>query len=107
VVCSLVVCWVREPEEVLHQLYSLLRPGGELRYFDLVARRGARGGLQRLVDATVWPWLFGNCHTHRETEQLITAAGFRSQTSRRGWQFPAWVPLPVSEFALGCAHRPS
>ncbi|MGH3563391.1 MAG: class I SAM-dependent methyltransferase, partial [Mycobacterium sp.] len=107
VVCSLVLCSVEQPEDVLRQLYSLLRPGGELRYFEHVASRGARGGLQRLVDATVWPRLFGNCHTHRETEQMITAAGFQPQTSRRGWQFPAWAPVPVSEFALGCAHRPS
>lgn len=107
VVCSLVLCSVEQPENVLRQLYSLLRPGGELRYFEHVASRGARGGLQRLADATVWPRLFGNCHTHRETEQLITAAGFAPGDSRRGMQFPVWVPLPVTEFALGSAYRPS
>ncbi|HEU4362584.1 MAG TPA: class I SAM-dependent methyltransferase [Mycobacterium sp.] len=107
VVCSLVLCSVEQPEDVLRQLYALLRPGGELRYFEHVASRGVRGGLQRLADATFWPRLFGNCHTHRETEQLISAAGFHPRAARRGLQFPAWVPLPVSEFALGSAHRPS
>jgi SAM-dependent methyltransferase len=106
-VCSMVLCSVDQPEDVLHQLYALLRPGGELRFFEHVASRGARGGLQRLADATVWPRLFGNCHTHRETEQMITAAGFAPQTSRHGRQFPAWAPVPVSEFALGCARRPA
>jgi SAM-dependent methyltransferase len=105
-VCSLVLCSVDQPGDVLRQLHSLLRPGGELRYFEHVASRGARGTLQRAVDATFWPRLFGNCHTHRETEQIIIAAGFEPQTSRRGWQFPAWAPVPVSEFALGRAHRP-
>jgi SAM-dependent methyltransferase len=104
-VCSLVLCSVDQPEEVLRQLYSLLRPGGELRYFEHVASSGARGGLQRLADATVWPRLFGNCHTHRQTEQAIAAAGFAPQASRHGHQFPAWAPVPVSEFALGCAVR--
>ncbi len=107
VVCSLVLCSVEQPEEVLRQLRSMLRPGGELRYFEHVASAGARGGLQRLVDATFWPRLFGNCHTHRDTEQMITVAGFQNQTSRRGHQFPAWAPVPVSEFALGRAHRPA
>lgn len=107
IVCSLVLCSVQHPDEVLRQLFALLKPGGELRYFEHVASSGARGGLQRLVDATFWPRLFGNCHTHRDTEQMITAAGFVVGTSRRGHQFPAWAPVPVSEFALGCASRPA
>lgn len=107
IVCSLVLCSVDRPEQVLRQLFALLRPGGELRYFEHVASAGLRGGLQRLADATFWPRLFGNCHTHRDTEQTITAAGFAVKTSRRGHQFPAWAPVPVSEFALGSAHRPA
>lgn len=107
IVCSLVLCSVDRPEDVLRQLYALLKPGGELRYFEHVASGGARGGLQRLADATIWPKLFGNCHTHRDTEQMITAAGFAVKTARRGYQFPAWAPVPVSEFALGRASRPA
>ena len=107
IVCSLVLCSVQQPEEVLRQLFALLKPGGELRYFEHVASAGVRGGLQRLADATFWPRLFGNCHTHRETEQMITAAGFVVGKSRRGHQFPAWAPVPVSEFALGSANRPA
>lgn len=107
IVCSLVLCSVDEPEQVLNRLYTLLKPGGELRYFEHVASSGPRGGLQRLADATIWPRLFGNCHTHRDTETTITAAGFTVGTSRRGHQFPAWAPVPVSEFALGRATRPA
>src|ERR1700712_2426359 len=43
VVCSLVLCSVDEPDDVLRQLFSMLRPGGELRYLEHVARVGARG----------------------------------------------------------------
>lgn len=105
VVCSLVLCSIPEPEDILRQLLSLLRPGGELRYFEHVASSGARGTLQRVADATVWPRLFGNCHTHRDTERAIAAAGFQLSTARHGWQLPRWAPLPVSEFALGRAYR--
>jgi SAM-dependent methyltransferase len=106
VVCSLVLCSVEDPESVLHQLYSRLRPGGELRYLEHVASSGMRGGLQRVADATVWPRLLGNCHSHRTTELSIRAAGFAVQTSRREFTLPDWVPMPVSEFALGRAIRP-
>ena len=106
VVCSLVLCSVRDPAGVLRRLYSLLRPGGELRYLEHVASAGARGRLQQLADATVWPRLFGNCHTHRDTERSIIDAGFEVDTSRREWTLPMWAPLPVSELALGRARRP-
>lgn len=106
VVCSLVLCSVRDPGGVLARLYSLLRPGGELRYLEHVASAGARGRFQRFADATVWPRLFGNCHTHRDTERSIVEAGFEVDTSRREWMLPAWAPLPVSELALGRARRP-
>ncbi len=107
VVCSLVLCSVEHPEAVLRQLNSLLKPGGELRYFEHVASAGWRGSLQRLVDATVWPRISGNCHTHRDTERAITGAGFSVDAARHQWTFPAWVPMPVSEVAVGRAVKPA
>lgn len=106
VVCSLVLCSVRDPGDVLRRLYSLLRPGGELRYLEHIASAGARGRLQRLADATLWPRLFGNCHTHRDTERSIVEAGFEVDTSRREFTLPSWAPMPVSELLLGRARRP-
>jgi SAM-dependent methyltransferase len=106
VVCSLVLCSVDNPESVAAQLLSILRPGGELRYLEHVAGTGARARLQQVADATVWPRLLGNCHTHRHTEQTIAAAGFDVRRARQSQALPAWVPLPVTEFALGVAVRP-
>ncbi len=106
VVCSLVLCSVSDPGRALHRLHSLLRPGGQLRYLEHVASAGMRGRLQQLVDATFWPRLLGNCHTHRDTERSIVDAGFEVDSSRREWTLPAWAPLPVSELALGRARRP-
>ena len=106
VVCSLVLCSVKDPALVLRRLHSLLRPGGQLRYLEHVASAGARGRLQRFADATLWPRLLGNCHTHRDTERAILDAGFEVDTSRREWTLPAWAALPVSELVLGRARRP-
>lgn len=106
VVCSLVLCSIEEPAGVLRQLFSLLRPGGELRYLEHIAATGPRAQLQRLADATVWPRLLGNCHTHRRTEDAIVAAGFQVEGARREWAMPRWAPLPVAEMAIGRAVRP-
>lgn len=106
VVCSLVLCSVRDPDGVLQRLRLLLRPGGQLRYLEHVASAGGWGRFQRFVDATFWPRLLGNCHTHRDTERSIVDAGFEVDTSRREWTLPIWEPLPVSELVLGRARRP-
>jgi 2-polyprenyl-3-methyl-5-hydroxy-6-metoxy-1,4-benzoquinol methylase len=105
VVCSLVLCSVEEPQSVLRELHSLLRPGGELRYLEHIASTGARARLQKFADATFWPRMLGNCHTHRHTEQSIVGAGFAVSGARREWTMPAWVPLPVAEFAIGRATK--
>ncbi|MGV0793450.1 class I SAM-dependent methyltransferase [Mycolicibacterium sp. XJ1819] len=105
VVCSLVLCSVDEPDSVLRQLHSLLRPGGELRYLEHIAGSGARARLQKIADATLWPRLLGNCHTHRHTEQAIVGAGFAVSGARREWTLPRWAPVPVAEFAIGRAVK--
>ncbi len=52
VVCSLVLCSVDDLEGVVDELFSLLRPGGQLHYLEHVGGWGARARLQRFVDAT-------------------------------------------------------
>ena len=107
-VFSLVLCSVAQPDSVLRQALSLLKPGGELRYLEHVASKGVRGGFQRLVDVTtLWPRLAGNCHAHRHTEQSIRSAGFEIEDTRTDHLFPAWVPVPTSEFVIGRARRPA
>ncbi|MDT7760796.1 MAG: hypothetical protein QOC63_216 [Mycobacterium sp.] len=106
VVCSLVLCSVDQPDDVARQLLSVLKPGGELRYLEHVASSGGRARLQKIADATIWPRLAGNCHTHRHTEETIVEAGFRVSGARREWTLPAWAPLPVAEFAIGRAVKP-
>ncbi len=107
VVCSLVLCSVEDPESVLRELHSLLRPGGELRYLEHIASSGPRARLQKIADATFWPRLLGNCHTHRHTEQTIAGVGFEVSGARREETMPTWAPVPVSEFAIGRACKPA
>jgi len=106
VVCSLVLCTVRDVPGSLAAAHRLLRPGGELRYYEHVATDGWLGGLQRVADATVWPRAFGGCHTHRDTTAAITAAGFETVRHREIRSAPGWAPIPVSPMVLGVARRP-
>lgn len=105
VVCSLVLCTVRDVPGSLAAAHDALRAGGELRYYEHVATDGWLGGVQRAVDATFWPRAFGGCHTHRDTTSAISDAGFRTVRHRDLRTAPRWAPVPVSPMVLGVAER--
>ncbi|MGE5697185.1 MAG: class I SAM-dependent methyltransferase [Candidatus Sericytochromatia bacterium] len=105
-VCSLVLCRVDNPNRMLRQVFSLLRPVGQLRYLEHVASDGMPGRLQRLADATGWPRLFGNCHMHRDTEGAIADSGFGLQTTRHDQAVPS-SPARFMRMVHGRAVRPA
>lgn len=107
-VASLVLCTVRDLPRSLQELYRVLRPGGELRFFEHGRAPGrAMATAQRGLDLTVWPLLFGGCHTARDPIAAIEAAGFESVTYRR-LLIPEKGPrMPSSYCVLGSARRPS
>ncbi|MFG2026874.1 class I SAM-dependent methyltransferase [Streptomyces sp. NPDC048825] len=106
VVC-LTLCSVADPHAALADLHRVLRPGGELRFFEHVrADSPGMRRVQRAVDATVWPLLMGGCHTGRDTQSAITAAGF-TLTSVEKFAFPETrLPSPAATHILGTAERP-
>jgi ubiquinone/menaquinone biosynthesis C-methylase UbiE len=106
-VASLVLCTVPDQRLALAELFRVIRPGGELRFFEHVAARSARlARVQRALDATVWPRLNGGCHTSRDTEAAISAAGFQIEERDR-FSFRAHaLAAPVAPRILGRALRP-
>jgi ubiquinone/menaquinone biosynthesis C-methylase UbiE len=107
VVVSGVLCSVPNPGAALAEFRRVLRPGGELRFYEHVrSRRGGFARWQRGVDP-IWSRLMGGCRTHRDTVAAIEAAGFRVEWCR-GFGFPPGARLyPVMPRVLGIARTPA
>lgn len=103
VVFSLVLCSV-DQQAALAEALRVLRPGGELRFLEHVQAPspGLVRGVQKTLDATVWPLLFGGCHCGRDTVAAIERAGFTLGHVER-FAFPDGARGPEAAFVRGSA----
>ncbi|NEY30974.1 methyltransferase domain-containing protein [Streptomyces sp. PRKS01-65] len=107
VVLSLVLCSVRDVPRALAEARRVLRPGGEVRFFE----HGRGGGpvmrvTQRALDRTVWPALSGGCHLSRDPVAALRGAGFEIGPYRRTLMPEQGPRLPASYCVTGVAWRP-
>ncbi len=106
-VVSLALCSVHDPARALSELFWVIRPGGELRFYEHVrASSPGLARLQRIVDALFWPRSFGGCHTSRDTRAAIEEAGFVIESCREFPFKPCFLLAPVSPHILRTARRP-
>jgi len=105
-VASLVLCSVGKQKAALGELFRVIRPGGELRFYEHVrATTPVLGPLLRLAEASFWPLIAGGCHPARDTETAIGQAGFVIEALRE-FRFSPSRPLPAIPHILGLARRP-
>ncbi|MFI7342717.1 class I SAM-dependent methyltransferase [Streptomyces sp. NPDC050085] len=106
-VLSIVLCSVRDVSRALAEVRRVVRPGGEVRFFEHVRapKRGMRG-VQSALDRMVWPRLFGGCHVGRDALGALREAGFELGAYRELVMPERGPRLPTSYCVLGTARRP-
>ena len=103
-VASLVLCSVADQQVALREIASVLRSGGELRFYEhVVSNRPVTARLQRVFDATFYPHLAGGCHCARDTGAAIRDAGFEVERLDRIPFTPSRL-LPPIPHILGAAR---
>lgn len=106
-VASLVLCSVPDQAAALGELRRVIRPGGELRFYEhVVSTRSRLARVQRILDRTVWPRLGGGCHSARDTLTAIESAGFTIERCRRFEFRPCLPTYAVAPHIVGMARRP-
>ncbi|WP_406491542.1 class I SAM-dependent methyltransferase [Streptomyces sp. NBC_01604] len=107
-VVSLVLCSVRDVPRALGEIRRVLRPGGEVRFFEHGRGGGRAMGLtQRALDRTLWPPLSGGCHVARDPIAALRDAGFELGPYRQLLMPEKGPRLPTSYCVLGTAWRPA
>ena len=106
-VACLVLCTVPDQARALAELRRVVRPGGELRFYEHVHahRQPLRAVFTFMDRTTLWARISGGCHLTRETLQAIEQAGFAVEHSRR-LEFSPSPVMPSIPHVLGTARRP-
>jgi ubiquinone/menaquinone biosynthesis C-methylase UbiE len=104
-VASLVLCSVPDQARAVAELYRVVRPGGELRFYEHIrADSPERAGLQDRVDR-IWSLFGGGCHPNRDTVSVIERGGFDIERQQRFLFQPCFIARPVAPHVIGLGRR--
>ncbi len=102
VVCTLVLCSVRDAKALLRLILRVLRPGGRLLLVEHVgAQPGSRLRTCQSLLVPLFHYCGDGCHPNRNTRAAIEAAGFR-ETGLEAFRLPLG---PISPHLAGWAMK--
>jgi SAM-dependent methyltransferase len=104
VISSLVLCTVPDIAAALAEVRRVLRPGGELRFYEHVRSAHRLVAVGEDLVTPIWSRLAGGCHLNRDSVAAITVAGF-DVTSVRRFGFSPQRGVPPTAHVLGYATR--
>jgi ubiquinone/menaquinone biosynthesis C-methylase UbiE len=104
-VVSLVLCSVPDPAHFLAEIRRVLKPGGQLRFFEHVRSTKPLVGAFQDVITPLWSAIGGGCHLNRDSRTAIDAAGFEIDEIDRFTYSPLKY-VPPQAHILGRAHKP-
>jgi ubiquinone/menaquinone biosynthesis C-methylase UbiE len=105
VVVAGVLCSVPDQATALTEIIRVLRPGGELRYYEHVRSGNHLLAVVQDLLTPMWSRAAAGCHPNRRTSEAIRASGLVVQHEDRF----AFQPLrlsPARDHILGAARRP-
>jgi ubiquinone/menaquinone biosynthesis C-methylase UbiE len=105
-VAAHVLCSVDDQQAALTELKRIIRPGGELRFFEHVRADARLHTAAQLAVQPVWAQLGGGCHLARDTEQAIRDAGFEIERCEHFEFAPGFLQKLAGPHILGIARRP-
>jgi ubiquinone/menaquinone biosynthesis C-methylase UbiE len=101
VVCTFTLCSVDDPQQVMHELRRILRPGGQMLFLEhgRAPDAGVRGWQERIEP--LWKRLAGGCHLSRPIASALDGAGFAVETLGEGYtpkapRFAGWMEWGIA-----------
>lgn len=106
VLCTLVLCSVRDPQQVLTEVLRVLKPGGGFYFIEHVAAsHGTWLRRWQRIMRPIWVAIADGCHPDRATRTSIQSAAFRSvELEEFRVPFPPALPF-VSPHIAGVARK--
>lgn len=83
VVSSLALCSVSRLDPALAEIMRVLRPGGQLRFYEHVLSANPISAVFEKIISPIWTQASGGCHPARDTAGVIARAGFALDGVRR------------------------